>query len=364
MPLDTGLEGGTSRSAGAARIAFLDTLRFIAAASVVVQHSFDRGHGPATDLVALVSPGVFGVVLFFIISGFVIPLTAEKGFKLGKFAIRRIFRIYPLVLFALLAAAAAGNFADLPDFRNGESRDIGMWLANLLLVQDYFGEPAVLGVTWTLSLEFAWYGLFAVAMMCLGRRFDRWLIIVAPLGMILLTILSLLIQHRFPLGRIGMIYIAIFGCRIYRYFANEITLRRLLIDGGVFWLTTTLSNIVSFGYFRHPNITLWEAVIPWTMAPALFLAVCTVPYLRQLRLLNGGVLANLGAVSYSTYLLHPFALSLANKYASPGGAFAVGAVGTLLFSLIGYRCVELPGQAIGRRLTKSTVGTLAETVLQ
>src|ERR1700712_4284216 len=73
------------------RVLFLDTLRFIAAASVFFQHSMEGRCDTCIKLVDDLSPGVFGVVLFFIISGFVIPMTAERNFHIGTFAIKRFF---------------------------------------------------------------------------------------------------------------------------------------------------------------------------------------------------------------------------------------------------------------------------------
>src|ERR1700753_1167340 len=89
-------------AAGRQRVNFLDTLRFLAAGAVLFQHAFE-GRNPALDaIVGLTSPGVFGVVLFFFISGFVMPMTSERRFSLPGFAAKRILRIYPLLIFAIL----------------------------------------------------------------------------------------------------------------------------------------------------------------------------------------------------------------------------------------------------------------------
>jgi peptidoglycan/LPS O-acetylase OafA/YrhL len=71
------------------RVVFLYVLRFIAAAAVLLQHSLER-------------QDVLGVVLF------VIPMTTGETFDLRRFTVRRIFRIYPLVLFAFFLVALAG----------------------------------------------------------------------------------------------------------------------------------------------------------------------------------------------------------------------------------------------------------------
>lgn len=333
------------------RIIFLDALRFIAAAAVLLQHSLERYGELGRKFCDAVSPGVFGVVLFFVISGFVIPMTAGKTFELRRFAIRRVFRIYPLVIFAFSAVAIAGWFGNLPEFAMARSASLGDWAANLLLIQDYVHVEPLLGVTWTLSLEFAWYALFAASLLCLGRRFDDWLAIGAPLAMIALVAASIWFGHRLPLGRIGMIYIAILGCRTYRHFIGEISARRLAIDASVFIIVTTIGNVVSFGYFRHPNITMMQAVVPWIVAPVLFLFVSGIPRVNHSKFFNSTVLGWLGAISFSTYLLHPLALAVAKAYSPSDISLIVGLLLTLLLSIVGYRFVEMPGQALGRQLT-------------
>ena len=83
------------------RVNELDLLRFIAAFMVVMFHYGFRGH--AADGYSLLSLptyatvskyGYLGVELFFMISGFVILMTASSG-SLKKFVISRIVRLYP-----------------------------------------------------------------------------------------------------------------------------------------------------------------------------------------------------------------------------------------------------------------------------
>ncbi|MGJ4856544.1 acyltransferase family protein [Labrys sp. La1] len=332
------------------RVVFLDTLRFIAAGAVLFQHVAEKESGFGQWIVGMLSPGVFGVVLFFIVSGFVIPMTAGRRFDLKTFMIRRVFRIYPLVFAAFALMALLGYCTAIPDFSAVKSATLGDWLANLLLIQDYVGATPLLGVTWTLSIEFAWYAIFAVALLSLGRKFDDKLAIAAPLVMLALVGISLVIGHRLPLGRIGMIYAAILGCRAFRTQAGELPLTRLLVDTGVFVVIMALSNIVSFGYFSHPNITMNQSLFPWLVAPIVFVLVAGIPSIRRSALVDNRITGWLGSVSYSTYLLHPFAIGLAGALV-PSSLFAVVSVlFALFFAVLGYRLIELPGQALGKRI--------------
>jgi peptidoglycan/LPS O-acetylase OafA/YrhL len=341
-------------AATTARVAFLDTLRFIAAGAVLFQHVAEKSGKFGQWAVAMLSPGVFGVVLFFIVSGFVIPMAAGHRFVLKTFVIRRVFRIYPLVLVAFTLMALVGYGSDLAAFSAVKSATLHDWLANLLLVQDYFGVTSILGVTWTLSIEFIWYGIFATALLNLGRRFDDKLVIIAPLVQVVLVGVSLLIGHRLPLARIGMIYAAILGCRAFRAQDGQLMLRRVCIDTGIFIVTMAISNIVSFGYYRHPNISMNEALFPWLVAPVLFMLVACVPNIHHSPLVTNRLTGRLGSISFSTYILHPFAMGLASAFV-PSSLFSVTCILlTLVLSMLGYWLVELPGQALGKRIVALT----------
>lgn len=346
--------GGQTQSPTGPRIVFLDTLRFIAAAAVVCQHVVEKAVplggaivGAIGVIVGALSPGVFGVVLFFMISGFVIPMAAKRGLDLRTFAVRRVFRIYPLVLvtFALLAVtASSGLFPSLTVVREASLRD---WLANLLLVQDYVGATTLVGVTWTLSLEVAWYAIFALSLILIGPRFDDWLAVIAPALLLSLILLSLATGHRLPLARLGMIYAAILGARIYRHHVGSVSLRRVLVDLGLFLMVMAFSNIVAFGYYTHPNLALHQALYPWLIAPCLFAAVALVPRVRQARLVNSEPIAWLGAISFSIYLLHPLAMTIAQDYVPTDAVMSVSVGLTLVLSVLGYYLVEVPGQRLG-----------------
>jgi peptidoglycan/LPS O-acetylase OafA/YrhL len=340
-----------------ARIVFLDALRFVAAAAVLLQHSMEHQGRLGAKIVGILSPGVFGVVLFFIVSGFVIPMSVRGGFDVKEFAVRRIFRIYPLVIFTfilLFFCSSSDLFWNFTEIRTASLPD---WVANILLVQDYVGARSLWGVTWTLSLEAAWYGIFALSLLSLGRRFDDWLSIAAPAGMITLGILSIFIAHRLPLARIGMVYAAILGCRIYRGYGGEVGVKRLNLDIGAFITVMIFCNVISFGYFKHPNITMNEAVFPWIAAPLFFLVFSNVTRVRQSTIVNSPIVRRLGAVSFSTYLLHPFALVIAGSLLPSGPSLIFGTLLSLVFSIAGYRFVEKPGQALGKRVISAVFGT-------
>ena len=151
------------------RIVFLDYLRIFAFISVLVGHkfsdywvefsnNFDIHATPrllVTLLLPLVQAGGAGVVVFFLISGYIITHVLQTE-KTTEFVIKRLFRIYPLYVVAVLIQY-------VPVFFAGKTPDLPHFLAQISLMGDFFGTSYTLnGVEWTLRAEVLFYLYMAV----------------------------------------------------------------------------------------------------------------------------------------------------------------------------------------------------------
>src|SRR5436190_9331039 len=98
--------------------------------------------------------GYLGVDVFFILSGFVILLTAYEKDAIG-FTIARIVRLYPAywicVTLTTVAVLLAGNIH--------RHLTPAQYLANLTMAHSYFGVEDISGVYWTLAVELKFYFL-------------------------------------------------------------------------------------------------------------------------------------------------------------------------------------------------------------
>jgi peptidoglycan/LPS O-acetylase OafA/YrhL len=63
-------------------------------------------------------PGQYGVFVFFLVSGYIVPASLERRGSVRGFWVSRVFRLYPLYLFALSAMivlwAASGKLPGHP----------------------------------------------------------------------------------------------------------------------------------------------------------------------------------------------------------------------------------------------------------
>ncbi|WP_439125598.1 MAG: acyltransferase family protein [Pseudomonas rhizophila] len=155
------------------RINEIDLLRFIAAMSVVFFHYAFRGYA-ADDRSLLSYPllapaaqyGYLGVELFFMISGFVIMMTARpEGFR--RFFISRAVRLYPAfwvccsITFMVTLVLGGDRF----------SATVPQYLGNLTLLGDFFDMRPIDGVYWSLFIEIRFYLL--IALVLLLRKLHR-----------------------------------------------------------------------------------------------------------------------------------------------------------------------------------------------
>src|SRR5690242_21934303 len=81
------------------RMAWLDALRAVAALLVVYAHLSHYLLRGARDVSAeWLHAGTAGVMLFFLVSGYIIPASLERHGSLRRFWVSRLARLYPLYL--------------------------------------------------------------------------------------------------------------------------------------------------------------------------------------------------------------------------------------------------------------------------
>lgn len=154
----------------------LQALRAVAALMVFFAHLVPHGFGMDWFLYRFWWVGPAGVDLFFVISGFIVCYTAVKAGRTdepahiaaGKFAIKRVVRIFPVYWIVLaLAWLIAGHVElappDLPAYP--------AWRYWLLLV--VHNNKVMLA--WTLAYEMFFYLVLAVLILLSPRNIYRWL---------------------------------------------------------------------------------------------------------------------------------------------------------------------------------------------
>lgn len=160
------------------RIHALDAFRGFAALWVVLYHVTIRYpyymlglNTPDTPLVAWAplgftqaEMGVVPVLWFFLISGFVITWTIDRCRTPMDFLVSRVSRLYPAFWAALGVSVLLGVVWPLP----GTEITVGQVAANVTMLQEFIGVPAVDGVYWSLTVELRFY-CYALLVFVLGQ---------------------------------------------------------------------------------------------------------------------------------------------------------------------------------------------------
>ncbi|WP_219462634.1 acyltransferase family protein, partial [Nonomuraea rhizosphaerae] len=150
------------------RLAWLDALRGLAAMVVVAEHALKPLWPEARPPIkAVFDPGWYGVMVFFLVSGYIVPASLERRGSVRAFWISRLLRLWPLfaVCVAGMLLLAALGWDDLHTWWG--SRTAALALAHAGMLQNLLYVPNVANVLWTLSYEMAFY-LLLTAMYVLG----------------------------------------------------------------------------------------------------------------------------------------------------------------------------------------------------
>src|ERR1700677_3564330 len=84
------------------RLAWLDALRGSAALAVVYDHLSEYLlKNTRTHVYHWLDVGEYGVFVFFLISGYIVPASLERKGSVRTFWVSRLFRLYPLYLLAV-----------------------------------------------------------------------------------------------------------------------------------------------------------------------------------------------------------------------------------------------------------------------
>jgi peptidoglycan/LPS O-acetylase OafA/YrhL len=310
-------------------------------------------------------PGHSALMVFFVISGFVLRVSLQYGPQdiaraAVRFHVARIFRIYPVVMLSILLMAIAYDWqipatAEQP----AAALSVSAFVANLLLL-----DVSLNSVLWAIQVEVLMAPVI-VALYFVERWRGPWVL----LGIAVVT--SALsfhggwtpwrpLSHNFFAFVLGML-VPTLGCKLVQ--KQSLSTVRWLLLGVVLSL-----------YLTGPVLGFFSRFSAFFEGYLAFLLVSIVAYrtdLRSLGILDLKPIRLLGLSSGSYYVLHmallvwimpvivmtmPRALSLHVPALAGPVAIAVAAAALALPALLSYYAVEAPGIALGRRVNAGWQG--------
>lgn len=296
------------------RLALLDILRLLAALSVVAYHWLFWGpeNGavrvfPSTPVTWLAAYGFLGVQLFFLISGFVIFLSAS-GREASAFAAGRATRLYP----AYWAGVALTSATLLLTAQTPPAELLPKFLANLTMAPAVFRQPQLDGVYWTLTLELQFYAL--VFLFLLFRR-RHWLEVFFPLWAIGMLGTTLVLPRVAALPLCGDLFTLFAGGAIIAMVSRSgwTAMRAIgLVASAIGGVVATIRRAEESGEAAATNPVVLGVVVVLLFA---LVFVLTRPTVAALPIPGSRFL---GALTYPLYLSHAvFGYALLNAWVDP-----------------------------------------------
>lgn len=343
--------------AAGGRLHFLDGLRGIAAMAVVCFHIYRMT--PLYEPLRTIFPlplhlyaayGGMGVLIFFVLSGFVIPYSVRNSHInwpfVGRFLLRRSIRLDPAYWVTIVVAVAVRLALHFGGNDPTPLPTLGQVASHFVYLQGILDYPQIVSVFWTLCIEIQLYGVL-LALLAISQRAgsegrgDPRILKSLPF-IIVLAISFVMMARGSEDGRFFIDY-------WYMFFFGTVT----------FW---TLDHRLPRACWWLMALTiLTNAIVRQSIDCTMVLATGSVIYLagrtgQMRRWLNFGWLQYLGRISYSLYLTHFLGANLAkvlSRISGPGPAislvwFAVSITFSILIAHLMYRWIELPTMRLAK----------------
>ncbi len=340
------------------RLAALDGLRFLAALAVVMFHFVGQTPWAMVDIWGRPYQSLFpeaheffafgrlGVDLFFLISGFVICMSAW-GRSPRDFFISRVTRLYPMYWIAIVVSACVVYAVDTP-FGRPNPRVL---FANFTMLQVPLGIESLDPVYWTLWPELCFYLTFAVVVWK-GLTYQRvvffcgvWTVatVLAPAAH--MPLLTLLVNPTSaPYFIAGMAFYLMYRFR----------------PAPVLWGIVGMSWLLALHFLLNPHgRNNWATWSPWRgwlvlAVTVIFLLVAAIA-LGWTRRIRWRGLTVAGTLTFPLYLLHDvIGMTAAHRYGTrvdPWVLVGVTVTGLVVLSYLVQRFLERPlAKVVGRSL--------------
>ncbi len=286
------------------RIYWLDSLRGISALMVAFTHvtgfilEKERVHNNSVYYSWML--GRIGVIIFFLISGFVIPYSLHNK-SLAQFTITRFFRLYPAYWLSILAVIAISGFVPLKQL-----------LANVTMFQKLFGAEDLIGVYWTLQIELFFYFISA-ALFYTGHLYKAWVIELVYFLMIFVAIIFAIERFytfkKLPVAFPLSLSVMFLGFLFRNHYDHKNGAQRERFSRCVAGFVIAIIPIAFLAYNKDYgfNEKWWQYLFSYLIAVVVFITYSRTNSPNKLLLF-------FGQISYSLYLFHQLVITLMERY--------------------------------------------------
>jgi len=168
------------------RIESIQALRGIAVLMICAVHFFSSHNALSPpELRFIAGVGVHGVTVFFVISGFVLPLALSRVdysvSNFPRFVLKRLVRLEPPYIATILLLIPLNFMASMtPGFQGSPPEvDLVQVISHLGYLAPAVGKPWLVGIFWSLLVEVQFYVLIGLTFAILRRHPIAWIVVLA-----------------------------------------------------------------------------------------------------------------------------------------------------------------------------------------
>lgn len=304
----------------------LDGLRGVAALTVIWYHFFEGFATSAVD--QRVNHGYLAVDFFFVLSGFVIGYAYDdrwkKGLTSGNFLLRRLIRLQPMVVMAVILGVIAFI---IQGCENWDHTVVPVWATVVCFILALFMIPAwpgtvidvrgygemfpLVGPAWSLFFEYIGSVLYAYWLHSLSTKALRIVVLICAAGLIAVGVGNLSGGYSLGVGW-SLADWGFFGGLMRLGFSFGIGLlmsrsfKPFKIKGAFWWC-----SIIMVGLMCMPYITLNGEV---SVLNGIYDLICTLIIFPLVVLMGASGMTKvspsrnicnfLGEISYPVYIIH------------------------------------------------------------
>lgn len=337
----------------------LDGLRFIAIFMVAIAHYVQW---QVSNVIVVNVPFVYGVTLFFVLSGFLITriLLVHKDSALANtlkiFYERRALRIFPLYYIIILIVFIIG-------YR--DQRELIPWLLSYTINIYYVVNLGDFSHLWSLAVEEQFYLVWPLFVLLIPKR----LFLKVTFGLILMSLLYKVIvlvlfgnwkeadigflSNFYSLGIGGVLgFMSLYSRVFYEKIGSNWVVGLFAI-----WSVCSVGYRIVFPEDEFFKIVMMQLIWVLFFSSVIVRASLNTPGVFKV-VLENPIVSYLGKISYGIYVIHlfvptlfyfvnPTSIFIQNKYMGFFGFFAI----TVFFATISWHIIEKPFLKLKKKKT-------------
>ncbi|NNM59076.1 MAG: acyltransferase [Legionellales bacterium] len=336
----------------------LNSLRGFAALSVILWHYYLVLNDDPSKIFKpylFFMYGTGAVILFFVLSGFVLASSYQTNKGYIDYIARRIFRIYPAYYFALLLSIMGFYFLN-PAPIKWLAIGFNLWQTGAITLSSIFNSLILINPqyfnffvtpSWSLTIEMIISIFFPILLNCYKGKFKNFFAII--------YILTIIILHKYKISPFSSM---IFYYSIYFVLGIMLYVNQSKLSFLAKWYLLPFYVCLYASMFFSPTLAncIHDPNLLTGIGSAGFI-ILAIHHKKTEIILNYSIFNFLGKISYSCYLLHmPILLItvyLLQKHLTIDKVlflYIVTLTITILMSYISFRFIEKPFINIGKKM--------------